>query len=249
MSTSFGSHLGKQHKTGYRWALLLAAILDIYQCTRLLFSIIQVNWKRSIEYKSKARRQVLKLLHWWACWLGNSKGVLLYKGYCTNPVAVLVGGLAYLYCHWLNSIVDAASKHALQAFFDSLRAEVTDQGIHVSVISPSYIRTKLSENSITADGTTYGCKYIKYRLHLCFISCFPGEPGLSISLRKITKGNGQPRKRKFGGECRLHARCSWSGAGFHQNVMPHPRREVANLRPRRIVIHVVHKHFSSLTVN
>lgn len=50
----------------------------------------------------------------------------------------------------------AASKHALQAFFDSLRAEVTDQGIHVSVISPSYIRTKLSENSITADGTTYG---------------------------------------------------------------------------------------------
>lgn len=50
----------------------------------------------------------------------------------------------------------AASKHALQAFFDSLRAEVTDHGIHVSVISPGYIRTNLSQSSLSADGTTYG---------------------------------------------------------------------------------------------
>jgi len=57
--------------------------------------------------------------------------------------------------------LDAASKHALQAFFDSLRSEVADHGIHVSVISPSYIRTNLSENSLTADGTTYGCECIK----------------------------------------------------------------------------------------
>jgi len=54
---------------------------------------------------------------------------------------------------------DGASKHALQAFFDSLRAEVADCGIHVSVVSPGYIRTSLSVNSLTADGTTYGGRY------------------------------------------------------------------------------------------
>jgi len=69
----------------------------------------------------------------------------------------------------LSRAVDGASKHALQAFFDSLRAEVTDHGIHVSVISPGYIRTKLSENSLTADGTTYGCKCIGEKSSLLII--------------------------------------------------------------------------------
>ena len=55
-------------------------------------------------------------------------------------------------------VTDAASKHAVQAFFDSLRAEVAGHGIHVSVISPSYIRTNLSVNAITTDGSSYGSK-------------------------------------------------------------------------------------------
>lgn len=50
----------------------------------------------------------------------------------------------------------AASKHALQAFSDSLRAEVADHNIHVSVISPGYIKTELSLNAVTASGTAYG---------------------------------------------------------------------------------------------
>jgi dehydrogenase/reductase SDR family protein 7B len=49
-----------------------------------------------------------------------------------------------------------ASKHAVQSFFDSLRAEIAHQGIHVTVISPGYIRTNLSLNALSADGTTYG---------------------------------------------------------------------------------------------
>ncbi|XP_069785568.1 dehydrogenase/reductase (SDR family) member 7Cb [Narcine bancroftii] len=35
----------------------------------------------------------------------------------------------------------AASKHALQAFFDCLRAEVTEYGITVSTVSPTFIRS------------------------------------------------------------------------------------------------------------
>ncbi|XP_070082729.1 dehydrogenase/reductase SDR family member 7B isoform X6 [Equus przewalskii] len=51
---------------------------------------------------------------------------------------------------------DAASKHATQAFFDCLRAEVEQCGIEVTVISPSYIHTSLSLNAVTADGSRYG---------------------------------------------------------------------------------------------
>ncbi|XP_013384795.1 dehydrogenase/reductase SDR family protein 7-like [Lingula anatina] len=50
----------------------------------------------------------------------------------------------------------AASKHAAQAYFDSLRAEVADKNIKVSVISPGYIKTNLSLNALQGDGTRYG---------------------------------------------------------------------------------------------
>jgi dehydrogenase/reductase SDR family protein 7B len=49
----------------------------------------------------------------------------------------------------------AASKHALQGFFDCLRAEVHDQGVHVCVISPGYVRTEITKHALTADGSAY----------------------------------------------------------------------------------------------
>ncbi|XP_069339284.1 dehydrogenase/reductase SDR family member 7B isoform X3 [Eulemur rufifrons] len=50
----------------------------------------------------------------------------------------------------------AASKHATQAFFDCLRAEMEQYEIEVTVISPGYIHTNLSLNAVTADGSRYG---------------------------------------------------------------------------------------------
>ncbi|XP_036408985.1 dehydrogenase/reductase SDR family member 7B isoform X2 [Megalops cyprinoides] len=50
----------------------------------------------------------------------------------------------------------AASKHATQAYFDCLRAEAEQYGLEVSVISPGYIRTNLSLNAVTGDGSKYG---------------------------------------------------------------------------------------------
>mgnify|MGYP000984596581 CR=1 FL=1 len=47
----------------------------------------------------------------------------------------------------------AASKHALHGFFDCLRAEVTDAGLHVTIICPGYVQTEVSKNALTADGT------------------------------------------------------------------------------------------------
>ncbi|XP_054733490.1 dehydrogenase/reductase SDR family protein 7-like [Anastrepha obliqua] len=50
----------------------------------------------------------------------------------------------------------SASKHALQAFTDSLRSEIADKGVQVTCISPGYIRTQLSVNALTGSGKTYG---------------------------------------------------------------------------------------------
>ncbi|XP_055316273.1 dehydrogenase/reductase SDR family protein 7-like [Sitodiplosis mosellana] len=50
----------------------------------------------------------------------------------------------------------SASKHALQAFCDSLRAEVAEHNISVLCVSPGYINTALSLNALTASGRAYG---------------------------------------------------------------------------------------------
>jgi dehydrogenase/reductase SDR family member 7B len=47
----------------------------------------------------------------------------------------------------------AASKHALHGFFDCLRAEVTDDGLAVTLVCPGYIRTEISKNALTGDGS------------------------------------------------------------------------------------------------
>lgn len=50
----------------------------------------------------------------------------------------------------------AASKHALQGFFDSLRAEVGRLGIDITLICPGFIHTNISIHALTADGTPQG---------------------------------------------------------------------------------------------
>lgn len=49
----------------------------------------------------------------------------------------------------------AASKHALHGFFDSLRAEVCHEGIQVTLVCPGYVRTSLSFNALSADGSKH----------------------------------------------------------------------------------------------
>jgi dehydrogenase/reductase SDR family member 7B len=50
----------------------------------------------------------------------------------------------------------AASKHALHGFFDSLRAEIGDTPIQVTMICPGYVRTNISINALTAGGRAQG---------------------------------------------------------------------------------------------
>ena len=50
----------------------------------------------------------------------------------------------------------AASKHALHGFFDSLRAELTHDGIRVLMVCPGRVRTEFSESALEGDGKRHG---------------------------------------------------------------------------------------------
>merc|ERR1712014_537004 len=46
----------------------------------------------------------------------------------------------------------SAAKHAAVGFYDSLRAEVADQGIKVTTVCPGYIKTGHSVNAVRSGG-------------------------------------------------------------------------------------------------
>lgn len=50
----------------------------------------------------------------------------------------------------------SASKHALHGYFDSLRSEVFDKNIQITIICPGFIKTKVSVNALTGDGSPQG---------------------------------------------------------------------------------------------
>lgn len=49
----------------------------------------------------------------------------------------------------------SGAKHAVQGFFDSLRAEVFKHNIAVTIIFPGYINTDISKNALVGDGSHY----------------------------------------------------------------------------------------------
>jgi len=50
----------------------------------------------------------------------------------------------------------AGAKHALHGFFGSLAAEVYGRGVRVTMVCPGFIRTAVSINALTGDGTPLG---------------------------------------------------------------------------------------------
>ncbi len=49
----------------------------------------------------------------------------------------------------------SASKHAVQGYFEALRAELVSDNIRVTIVSPGRIKTNISRNALTKDGLSY----------------------------------------------------------------------------------------------
>lgn len=50
----------------------------------------------------------------------------------------------------------AASKHALQGLFDCIRQEMYEHNVGVTMVCPGPIKTNITQNSLTADGSNFG---------------------------------------------------------------------------------------------
>lgn len=50
----------------------------------------------------------------------------------------------------------AAAKHALHGYFDSLRNEVFDKNISITIVCPGFIKTNVSINALVGDGKSQG---------------------------------------------------------------------------------------------
>ena len=78
----------------------------------------------------------------------------------------------------------AASKHAMRGFFDSLRIELMDTGVDVTMIYPGFVDTGIRENSAGPDGKPIG--HVPVRLDMMSVE----------ECARITAGAVEARKRE-----------------------------------------------------
>lgn len=83
-----------------------------------------------------------------------TKSVLPYMLKKQSGHIVVISSIVGKFGFYLRSAY-AASKHALEGFFESLRIETYKDNIHVLIVCPGKIRTSISVNAITGDGGTH----------------------------------------------------------------------------------------------
>lgn len=79
----------------------------------------------------------------------------------------------------------AAAKHALHGFYDSLRAELHDQGLKVTIFCPGFIRTQISVNAVTGSGEKLG------EMDDAQANGMPAEKCAAIMVRSMEKGKNE----------------------------------------------------------
>lgn len=88
----------------------------------------------------------------------------------------------------------AAAKHALHGFFDCLRAEVSRDGIKVTILTPGYIRTNISHFGLDKDGNSMGKPSENINQGL------PSEKAATQILKAIKNGKYEAYIGKLSGE-------------------------------------------------
>jgi dehydrogenase/reductase SDR family member 7B len=84
-----------------------------------------------------------------------TKGVLPWMIGSGGGHIVVISSMAGKYGFRMRTAY-AASKHALHGFFETLRAEVHDKKINITMICPGRVQTDISYNSLTGNGRLYG---------------------------------------------------------------------------------------------
>lgn len=107
----------------------------------------------ALETDLKTEQQILDTNFWGTVIL--SKAVLPSMIKNGGGQIVVVSSLVGKFGTKLRSAY-AASKHALHGYFDSLRSEIYNQNIDITIVCPGFIKTKVSINALTANGKQQG---------------------------------------------------------------------------------------------
>jgi short-subunit dehydrogenase len=107
----------------------------------------------------------------------------------------------------------AAAKHALHGFFDCLRAEVADQHIRVTVITPGYIRTDISLHAATGTGQSLGVR------SKAIDGGLPADKAARQILRAVSRGKFEAYVGKNGEE-RMALALNRIAPGFLMKMAP-----------------------------
>jgi len=111
----------------------------------------------------------------------------------------------------------AASKHALHGFFDCLRAEVAASNIQVTILTPGYIQTNISQHALTKDGTELGTTSENIAQGL------PADKAAAQMLRAIGHGAFEAYIGKSSGGERLALMLNrWAPGVLIRQVRKHP---------------------------
>jgi dehydrogenase/reductase SDR family member 7B len=111
----------------------------------------------------------------------------------------------------------AASKHALHGFFDCLRAEVAPMNIEVTILTPGYIQTNISQHALTKDGTELGT------VSENIATGFPADKAAAQMLKAIGRGAFEAYIGKSSGGERLALMLNrWAPDVLIKQVRKHP---------------------------
>ena len=107
----------------------------------------------ALETSLKVDRDILEVNFFGA--VSITKSILPWMISHGGGHLVVISSMAGKYGFRMRSAY-AASKHALHGFFETLRAEVHDKNVNVTMICPGRIKTDISINSLIGNGQKYG---------------------------------------------------------------------------------------------
>ncbi len=112
----------------------------------------QSQRSESIDTTSETERRLFEINYFSA--VNLSKAVLPFMLKNKTGKIVVISSIAGKFGFYLRSSYSAA-KHALHGYFESMRLEVEKKGVSVLLVCPGKIKTSVSINAISADGTAH----------------------------------------------------------------------------------------------
>ncbi|XP_014212236.1 dehydrogenase/reductase SDR family protein 7-like [Copidosoma floridanum] len=132
----------------------VAKVLEIYEKVDVLINNAGISYRGEIlDTKTDIDVKVMLINYFGQVALTKAVLPSMVKQNCGHVVCIssIQGKIAIPF-----RSAYAASKHALQAWCDTARAELDTKKIKVTVVNPGYIKTSLSLNAVTGSGEKYG---------------------------------------------------------------------------------------------